>query len=75
VDDWFKSSMNSALTELLLDRESMMFDLLEPVQVGKLLDDHRSGRHDHHKLLFSLAMVEQWLRHVRAIRTEPVLSR
>ena len=32
----------------------------EPVR--KLLSDHRSGRQDNHKLLFSLVMVEQWLR-------------
>jgi hypothetical protein len=74
VDDWFKSSVNGALTDVLLDTQSMMFDLLEPAQVRTLLDDHRSGRHDYHKLLFSLAMVEQWLRHVRPIGTEPVFA-
>jgi asparagine synthase (glutamine-hydrolysing) len=75
VDDWFKSSMNGALTELLLERESLMFDLLEPVQVRRLLDDHRSGRHDHHKLLFSLAMIEQWLRALRSSRRQPMSVR
>ncbi len=71
VDDWFKSSMNGTLTDTLLDSQSLMFQLLEPGKVKVLLDDHRSGRHDHHKLLFSLAMVEQWLRQVRSGRTEP----
>jgi len=30
-----------------------------------LLEEHRSGQDDNHKLLFSLAMFEQWLRGVR----------
>ena len=39
-----------------------MFDLLEPGAVKALLDEHRSGKQDNHKLLFSLVMLEQWLR-------------
>ena len=57
---------NSALSELLLDRQSLMFELLEPAPVRTLLEDHRAGRDDNHKLLFSLAMFEQWLRGVDA---------
>ena len=43
-----------------------MFDLLDPKPVRLLLEEHRSGQDDNHKLLFSLAMFEQWLRGVRA---------
>jgi asparagine synthase (glutamine-hydrolysing) len=49
---------------MLLDPDSLMFELLDPRPVRTLLDDHRSGRHDNHKLLFSLVMVEQWLRQI-----------
>ena len=66
VDGWFRSSLESKLPEMLLDKNSLMFDLLEPQAVRKLLEDHRSGRHDNYKLLFSLVMVEQWLRGTRA---------
>jgi len=66
VDQWFQSATNSALAESLLDSESLMFDLLEPKRVSTLLEEHRSGRSDNHKLLFSLAMFEQWLRGTRA---------
>jgi len=62
VDDWFHSSLNSDLPELLLDETSLMFDLLKPESVRNLLSTHRSGRQDNHKLLFSLVMLEQWLR-------------
>jgi asparagine synthase (glutamine-hydrolysing) len=62
VDDWFHSSVKGYLSELLLDKNSLMFELLKPAAVQSLLENHRSGRQDNHKLLFSLVMVEQWLR-------------
>ena len=62
VDSWFNSSLQGKLPEMLLDESSLMFDLVKPQSVRKLLEDHRSGRHDNHKLLFSLVMYEQWLR-------------
>jgi hypothetical protein len=39
-----------------------MFAFIKPESVRQLLADHRSGRQDNHKLLFSLVMLEQWLR-------------
>jgi asparagine synthase (glutamine-hydrolysing) len=64
VDQWFRSSLNGALREVLLDESSLMFGLLNPKHVRSLLEGHQSGRRDNHKLLFSLVMVEQWLRAV-----------
>lgn len=66
VDGWFRSSVQGQLSELLLDQSSLMYELLKPEPIRKLLNDHRSGRHDNHKLLFSLVMVEQWLRGARS---------
>jgi asparagine synthase (glutamine-hydrolysing) len=62
VDEWFRSSLNGALREVLLDESSLMFGLLNPKQVRSLLEGHQCGHRDNHKLLFSLVMVEQWLR-------------
>jgi asparagine synthase (glutamine-hydrolysing) len=62
VDDWFRSSMGSQIPEMLLDEQALVFDLLEPQPIAELLKAHRSGRQDNHKLLFSLVMLEQWLR-------------
>ena len=64
VDDWFHSSLTSELQEVLLDESSLMFGLLNPRPVRRLLEVHQSGRQDNHKLLFSLVMIEQWLRRV-----------
>lgn len=69
VDDWFRSSLGSQIPEMLLDEQALVFDLLKPQQVGELLKAHRSGRQDNHKLLFSLVMMEQWLRGLRPATT------
>jgi asparagine synthase (glutamine-hydrolysing) len=62
VDQWFRSSLNGMHREVLLDESSLMFGLLNPTPVRRLLEGHQSGRQDNHKLLFSLVMLEQWLR-------------
>jgi asparagine synthase (glutamine-hydrolysing) len=62
VDEWFHSSLNGELQEVLLDKSSLMFSLLNPKPVRILLEGHQSGRQNNHKLLFSLVMLEQWLR-------------
>ena len=62
VDQWFRSSLDGTIPEMLLDENALVFDLLNPQPIRRLLEAHRSGRQDNHKLLFSLVMLEQWLR-------------
>jgi asparagine synthase (glutamine-hydrolysing) len=62
VDGWLQDSLSGKLPELLLDTGSRMFTLLRPEPVQRLLAEHTAGRQDNHKLLFSLALFEQWLR-------------
>jgi asparagine synthase (glutamine-hydrolysing) len=68
VDDWFRSSLSGELSGLLSDEGSLIFTLLEPSAVRRLLDDHRLRRQDNHKLLFSLVILEHWLRRPRLHR-------
>jgi asparagine synthase (glutamine-hydrolysing) len=75
VDQWFTASIRSELSAMLLNPDSLMFELLDPRPIRALLEDHRSGRNDNHKLLFSLVVVEQWLRQVRAIGVEAAHAR
>jgi asparagine synthase (glutamine-hydrolysing) len=70
VDNWFQSTLRNHLSELLLDESSLMFALLKPAPIRKLLEAHRSGRQDNHKLLFSLVMLEQWLRGICSHRKQ-----
>lgn len=62
VDDWFRGTMSNRMEDILLDRESQMYQYLCPSVVQKLFKQHYSGRNDHHKILFSLVVFEEWLR-------------
>ena len=68
VDEWFNSSLNAKLTTVLRDRSSLIFDLLDPAAVQQLLDEHQQRRMDNHKLLFSLVVLEEWMRGNDALR-------
>ena len=72
VDDWFHSSLQGELPEMLLDENSLMFNFLKPDAARKLLESHRSGQQDNHKLLFSLVVLEQWLRGIRSDQQQAV---
>src|SRR5205823_4280142 len=62
VDDWFRSSMDSRMVDTLLDAGSKIYQYLQPNAVRKIFEGHASGRQDNHKVLFSLVVLEQWLR-------------
>lgn len=62
VDGWFRDAVGSQFHECLLDSQSLMYRYLSPAKVQEMLARHREGRDDHHKLLFSLVLFEQWLR-------------
>jgi len=62
VDEWFHNSLSNNMDGHLLDSSSLMFRFLSPEAVRRLLEDHRSGKSDNHKMLFSLIVFEEWLR-------------
>lgn len=62
VDEWFRTAQSRKMEGMLLDRQSYIFDYLRPAAVRGLLEQHRSGASDHHKILFSLVVLEEWLR-------------
>jgi asparagine synthase (glutamine-hydrolysing) len=62
VDDWFRSAVASRMVEMVQESDSLIYQYLESRAVRKLLDEHSTGRHDHHKVLFSLVVLEQWMR-------------
>jgi asparagine synthase (glutamine-hydrolysing) len=62
VDDWFRGAIDSRMSEALLDSGSSIYQYLRPSAVRDLFEQHASGRHDNHKILFSLVVFEQWLR-------------
>jgi asparagine synthase (glutamine-hydrolysing) len=62
VDDWFRGAMDNKMADLLLDSGSRIYQYLRPTAVQELFAQHVRGRHDNHKVLFSLVVFEQWLR-------------
>jgi asparagine synthase (glutamine-hydrolysing) len=62
VDDWFRGTANRKMEEILLDKDSQIYNYLRPSAVKQIFDEHRSGQNDNHKVLFSLVVFEEWLR-------------
>ena len=62
VDRWFRDAADGAMAGVLRDPASNIYRYLRRGVVGDLVDQHIAGRHDHHKILFSLVLFEQWLR-------------
>jgi asparagine synthase (glutamine-hydrolysing) len=62
VDEWFRSSLGGTMASTFADSESAIYDFLDPSAVKKLHADHVAGRQDNHKVLFSLVVLEEWLR-------------
>jgi asparagine synthase (glutamine-hydrolysing) len=62
VDDWFRGAIDSRMTETLLDGDSQIYEYLRPTAVREVFEQHASGREDNHKILFSLVVLDQWLR-------------
>jgi len=71
VDGWLQASMGGKLSGHLLDRHSLIYDSFDPEAVRGLLVEHQQRRHDHHKLLFTLVALEEWL---RAVTSPPARS-
>lgn len=62
VDDWFRSALDNKMVETLLESGSRIYQYLQPDAVRRLSDEHVAGRRDNHKVLFSLVVLEEWLR-------------
>jgi len=62
VDDWFRGSLGSAMSDTFADDKSAIYDFLKPAAVKRLHADHMAGRQDNHKILFSIIVLEEWLR-------------
>jgi asparagine synthase (glutamine-hydrolysing) len=62
VDKWFSDAFENKMADSLLDSSSRIYQYLRPQAVRELFMQHSSGRQDHHKILFSLVVFEEWLR-------------
>jgi asparagine synthase (glutamine-hydrolysing) len=62
VDGWFKESLSNEFSGILLDKNSLMYEFLKPKKVLSLYKEHTDGKEVNYKILFSLIVLEKWLR-------------
>jgi asparagine synthase (glutamine-hydrolysing) len=64
VDGWIRNARSQKSVAAMFAEDSSLRHIIRTDTVGQLLKSHISGESDNHKLLFSLAVCEQWLRTV-----------
>ena len=62
VDEWFRDSVAGEMLTTLSDEGSMIYGYLNHGEVKRLVDEHRLGRANNFKILFSIVVLEEWLR-------------
>jgi asparagine synthase (glutamine-hydrolysing) len=62
VDSWFRDALGGSMAGTFEDNDSAIYRFLNPAAVRRLYADHAAGRRDNHKVLFSLIVLEEWLR-------------
>ena len=63
IDVWFRGELKQLLSDVLLDSTSQQRGLFNPATVQQLVEEHTSGRADHAYRLWSLLILELWMRH------------
>lgn len=60
VGYWLRNEMKDFLYEVLLSEKSLNRGIFKPAAVKNLIEEHVSGKEDHHFPLWSLLMLELW---------------
>ena len=59
---WFRGELRPLARDVLLDERARARGLFDHEAVARLLEDHNAGRADHGHRLWTLVMLELWLR-------------
>ncbi|HZT93714.1 MAG TPA: asparagine synthase (glutamine-hydrolyzing), partial [Gaiellaceae bacterium] len=59
---WFRGESIEYLNRLLRDPKARIYEFLDPAYVGRILDEHTSGRVNRRLLIWSLLSFEWWCR-------------
>jgi asparagine synthase (glutamine-hydrolysing) len=62
VDNWFRDALGGSMASTFGDHSASIYRFLRPAAVEQLYADHAAGRQDNHKVLFSLIVLEEWLK-------------
>jgi asparagine synthase (glutamine-hydrolysing) len=62
VDGWLRKAVSGNMEKIFNERQSIIYQYLSPDPIQKLLQAHKAGNADHHKILFSMVVLEHLLR-------------
>lgn len=62
TDPWFRGALADQVRDELIGSGARLPELVQPAEVARLLDEHRSGRDVHDTRLWTLLCLERWLR-------------
>jgi asparagine synthase (glutamine-hydrolysing) len=62
LDHWFRDELKPLASDLLLSPTARCHEFLRPEAIQSLWDAHQERRYDHSNRLWSLVMLESWLR-------------
>ncbi len=60
LDGWLRGALQAEVRDRLLAPGAACREYLEPAVIARLLDEHRTGRHNHWRPLFNLLTFELW---------------
>jgi len=61
VGAWFNNQLAGWVTQKLTAKNSHLQEWLDPLEVSRILEEHRAGSADHGKRIYALVVLEQWL--------------
>jgi asparagine synthase (glutamine-hydrolysing) len=62
MNAWFKNDLSQFTRELLLSPNSLTLSFADRKTIGKILDDHISGRLNQQRRIWALLSLEIWYR-------------
>jgi asparagine synthase (glutamine-hydrolysing) len=65
LGSWFRGSLRGFIWDHLTSRRFLDRDMVSPLFVRSLLEEHDSGRRDNHRHLWKLLMLELWFQECR----------
>ena len=62
VEQWFRTGLSAELRDLLQSGDATVRRVCNGAEIDRLLGEHLESRHNHEKVLWALANLEQFFR-------------
>lgn len=61
----FQGDLSKYARDTLTSSTAHLHDFFDKAQIERLLEEHTEGKHDHHRALWQLIVLEEWLQGYR----------